>query len=156
MSRSNPWSREASSPLSMLQHELNRMFEAYLNPARSRGADAPPTDLDPTSWSPAIDVYELPDEIVVLAEIPGVDPAKLDLAVTGNVLSLRGTKEPGDLPEPLLHSRERRFGAFHRQLTLSNEVDFDRVAAEATNGILKIRLPKRSPAKPRTIPIRPS
>ncbi len=90
MSRSNPWGRDVSSPLSMLQHELNRMLEAYLEPGRLRGAESPPTDLDPTAWSPAIDVYESPEEIIVVAEIPGVDPAKLDLAVTGNVLSLAG------------------------------------------------------------------
>ena len=94
--------------------------------------------------------------MIVVVEIPGVDPAAVDLAVTGNVLSLRGVKEPGDLPEPCLQVRERRFGAFHRQITLPNEVDFDKAQAEANQGVLKIRLPKRSAAKPRTIPIRPS
>ena len=94
--------------------------------------------------------------MIVVAEIPGVDPASIDLAVTGNVLSLRGVKAAGELPEPLLQVRERRLGAFRRQLTLPHEVDFDKAQADANQGVLTIRLPKRITAKPRTIPIRPS
>jgi HSP20 family protein len=134
---------------------LSRFLEDYLRKGRFAGGEPPPTNLDPTTWSPAIDVYETPDELILLVELPGVDPSGVDLAITGNVLSLRGAKEPGDLPEPLIQVRERRFGAFHRQLTLPNEVDFDRASAEATHGVLKIRLPKRTGAKSRTIPIRP-
>jgi len=156
MARSTHWRREASGPFHLLQHELNRFLEEYLQPGRYRPSEPPPTDLDPSEWNPSVDVYETPDEMIVVAELPGVDPASIDLAVTGNVLSLRGVKETGDLPEPLLQVRERRFGAFYRQLTLPHEVDFDKAQAEANHGVLKIRLPKRIAAKPRTIPIRPT
>jgi HSP20 family protein len=156
MPRSTHWRREASSPFQLLKHELNRLMEEYLQPGRYRGSEPPPTDLDHSEWSPAVDVYETPDEMIVVAEIPGIDPASIDLAVTGNVLSLRGVKEAGDLPEPLLQVRERRFGAFSRQLMLPHEVDFDKAQAEVNQGVLKIRLPKRIAAKPRTIPIRPN
>ena len=145
-----------SGPIEILQHELNRLLEDYLLPRRYRGAESPPTDLEPKGWSPAVDVYETPEEMLVVVDIPGVDPATVDLAVTGNVLSLRGVKEPGDLPEPLIQIRERCFGAFHRQLMLPNEVDFDKAQAAANQGVLTIRLPKRTADKPRTIPIRPS
>jgi len=155
MARSTQWSREASGPFHLLQNELNRLLEEYLQP-RFGGSDLPPTNIDPTDWTPAVDVYETPDEMIVVAEIPGVDPASIDLALTGDVLTLRGVKEAGDLPESLLQVRERRFGAFHRQIVLPNEVDFDNTQAEAKQGLLKIRLPKRTAAKPRTIPIRPS
>jgi len=139
-----------------LQNELSRFLEGYLQPGPFGGSEPGPTDLHPTEWTPAVDVYETPDEMIVVAEIPGVDPMSIDLAVTGNVLSLRGVKEAGDLPEPLLQVRERRLGAFHRQLTLPHEVDFEKAQAEANQGVLKVRLPKRITAKPRTIPIRPS
>lgn len=155
MARSSHWRRAASSPLHLLQHELNRLLEDYLQPERFAASEPPPTDLDPMAWSPAVDVYETPEEILVLAELPGVDPASIDLAVNGNVLTLRGVKEPGDVPESVPHLRERRFGAFHRQLGLPAEVDSDKAQAQSTSGVLKIRLPKRSAAKPRTIPIRP-
>jgi HSP20 family protein len=130
-------------------------LEEYLQGGRTRGKDSPPTDLDPTAWNPLIDVYDTPEEIVVVAEIPGVKPAAVDLAVTGNVLTLRGVKESADLPEPAIVLRERRLGTFNRQLTLPDEVDFDKAQAEVNHGVLRVRLPKRGAAKPRTIPIRP-
>ena len=156
MVRSGYWRREAPGAFNFLQHELGRLLEEYLQTGRYRRTEAGPTDLDPSAWSPAVDVYDTPEEVIVVAELPGVDPATIDLAVTGNLLTLRGLKETNSFPENLLQTRERQLGAFHRQLTLSNEVDFDKAHAEANHGVLKIRLPKRSAAKPRTIPIRPS
>ena len=97
-----------------------------------------------------------PEETIVVAEIPGVDPTKVELSITGNLLILRGVKEAGELPEPQLQVRERRFGTFLRQIMVSTDVDFDAAQADASNGVLTIRLPKRNAAKPRTIPIRPS
>jgi len=138
-----------------LQHELNRLLEDYLQPARYGAAEPPPTDIDPQAWSPAVDVNETNEEMIVVVEVPGVNPASIELAVTGNVLTVRGSKEPSALPDSVPHLRERRFGAFHRQLSVP-DVDFDRAQAEANNGVLLIRLPKRSAAKPRTIPIRPT
>jgi HSP20 family protein len=76
--------------------------------------------------------------------------------VTGNVLTLRGEKATGELVEGHAQTRERESGAFHRQLALSSEVNFDAVQAETRNGVLKVTLPKQEAAKPRTIPIIPS
>jgi HSP20 family protein len=156
MARPSYWRREASSALEVLQHELNRLLEEYIQPSRFRAAESSPTDPDPTTWNPASDIYETPDEMIVVIEVPGVDPATIDLSIVGNVMLVRGVKEPGNLPEPVVVVRERRFGPFVRQLTLPNEVDFDRAHAEAKEGVLIIRLPKPSAAQPRTIPIRPS
>jgi len=155
MARSTYWRREFSSPLHLLQNEFQRILEDYLEPRRS-GPDQPPKDPDRTDWRPALDVYETPDEMIVVAEIPGVDPNSIELAVTGNVLSLRGNKEVAELPESMLQLRERKLGAFLRQITLPHEVDFDQAQAEANHGVLKIKLPKRTAAKPRTIPIKRS
>jgi HSP20 family protein len=156
MAGSTHWRRVASSPLHLLRHELNRLLEDHLRPEGFAGSEPPPTDLDPTAWSPAIDVFETATEVLVLVEVPGVDPGSIDLAVDGDCLTLRGSKEPGELPDTVAHVRERRFGAFHRHVRLPAEVDADKAQAEATSGVLKIRLPKRTAAKPRTIPIQPS
>jgi HSP20 family protein len=153
MSRSTQWRREFSAPLHALQNELNRLFEEYWNPARV-GPGQPPTDLEPAAWAPAIDVIETPQEVIVMAELPGVDPSSIDLSVTGNVLSLRGEKRAGDIPEGAGPLRERQFGAFHRQVSLPGEVIFEGVQAEAHDGVLKVRLPKQEEARRRTIPIR--
>jgi HSP20 family protein len=156
MPRPGHWRREASDAFHRLQHELNRLLEDHLQPPGFRGADSPPTDLEPTAWSPPVDVYETPEAIFIVAEVPGVEPASIDLAVTGNTLSLRGVKEAGDLPETVIPVCERVFGAFHRQITLPNEVDLEHAEADASHGVLRIRLPKRNADKPRTIPIRSS
>jgi HSP20 family protein len=155
MARSSHWRRETFSPIHLLQRELNRLIEDYLEPSGRGSSESPPTDLDPAAWSPSLDVYETPEETIVVAEIPGVDPASVDVAVSGNLLTLRGAKAASDLPESHLQLSERQFGAFHRQVTLANEVDFEKAQADAKDGVLTIRLPKRSAAKPRTIPIRP-
>src|SRR3954452_6481212 len=127
MSRSAQWRREFSAPLHALQNELNRLFEEYWNPARVGPGQVPPTDLEPAAWTPVIDVIETPHEVVVMAELPGVDPSSIDLSVTGNVLSLRGEKRAGEFSEGTGAVRERQFGPFHRQVSLPGEVNFDGV-----------------------------
>jgi HSP20 family protein len=155
MSRSTQWRREIAAPLHALQTELNRLFEEYWNPSRV-GPVQRPTDLEPAAWTPMIDVIETPSEVVIMAELPGVDPATIDLSVTGNVLSLRGEKQSAEIPEGSGTLRERVFGTFHRQVNLPGEVNFDGVQAEARDGVLKVRLPKQEEARRRTIPIRPA
>jgi len=156
MPRSTQWRREFSAPLHALQSELNRLLEDYWNPGRVGPGQATPTDLEPAGWVPAIDVVETPQDVIVLADLPGVDPASIDLSVTGNVLSLRGEKPAGDFPEGAGAIRERHFGAFHRQVSLPGEVNFDGIQAEARDGVLKVRLPKQEEARRRKIPIQPS
>jgi HSP20 family protein len=156
MPRPGHWRRETPIPFNFLQNELVRLLEDYFQPEGRGGGQPPPTDLEPTGWTPMVDVYETPEETLVVAEIPGVDPAKVELSVTGNLLILRGVKEAGELPEAQLQARERRFGTFLRQVMIPGDVDFDAAQADAKNGVLTVRLPKRRAAKPRTIPIRPS
>jgi HSP20 family protein len=153
MTRPIPWRRDLSAPFHLLQSELNRLMEDYWNPARLGATQPPPMDLEPTGWSPAIDLFETPSEFLLVAELPGVDPSSIDLSVTGSILSLRGVKTADGMPEGHGPIRERRFGTFHRQIPLSNEVNFDSAQAEARNGVLKVRLPKQEAARPRTIPV---
>jgi HSP20 family protein len=156
MPRSSQWPRDPATPFHLLQQELNRLLDHYIGPVRFGGTEAPPTDLEPSSWSPPVDLYETPEALLVVIEVPGVEPASIDLSATGNVLTVKGVKDFGDLPEPQIQVRERLFGAFHRQITLPNEVDFDRAEAAVKNGVLSIRLPKVNAARTRTIPVRPA
>lgn len=155
MARFSPWRRELAAPLQSLQTELNRLFDEYWNPARfSAAGQTPPMDLEPAAWSPDIDLVEGPDAFILTAEVPGVEPASIDLSVTGNVLTLRGLKPADEESTATGLLRERRFGPFHRQVALSGEVNFEAVQAEAKNGVLRIRLPKQETARPRTIPVK--
>ena len=156
MLRLSHWLHVATNAFHLLQHELNRLLADYLQPSRYGDSDCSPTDLEPSAWSPPVDVFETPDELLIVADVPGVDPAALDLSVTGNMLPRRGAKATVDLPGAAVPVSERVFGAFHRQITLPNEVDSEHVVTDACHGVLRIWLPKRSEAKPRTIPIRPT
>jgi HSP20 family protein len=158
MIRPGIWRRELSAPLQTLQTELNRLYEEYFNPVTGGPASANPTDLAAPVWAPAIDLIETPNELVLVVDIPGVDPSTIDLSLTGNVLALRGEKNGGDVAQGQAHNRvkERPTGPFHRQITLTEPVDFERVQAESRNGILTVRLPKQEAARPRSIPIQPA
>jgi HSP20 family protein len=156
MPRTSHWHREPGTPFHLLQQELQRLLDQYIGPVRFNEPESRPTDLEPSGWSPPVDVYESPEDFLVIMEVPGVEPASIDISAAGNVLSLKGLKQAGDLPEPQVQVRERLFGAFHRQITLPNEVDFDNAEATINQGVLKIRLPKRNAGKTRTIPIRPA
>jgi len=156
MIRPGIWRREFSVPLQSLQTELNRLFEEYWQPGPGGAAPASPTDLATAVWTPSIDLAETPTELVLVVDLPGVDPATIDLSLTGNVLTLRGEKVATEVAEGHIRTHERPIGAFHRQVTLTEAVDFDRVQAESKNGVLTVRLPKQETARPRTIPIHPA
>jgi HSP20 family protein len=157
MIRPGTWRREISVPLQSLQNELNRLFEEYWPPQPGGSASSQPTDLATAVWTPAIDLSETPTELVLVVDLPGVDPSTIDLSLTGNVLSLRGEKvQAAEVPDAHNRVRERAVGSFHRQVTLTEAVDFDRVQAEAKHGVLTVRLPKQEAARPRTIPIQPA
>jgi len=153
MTRPLPWRREITAPFHILQSELNRLMEEYWNPNRLGPAQPPPIDLEQSGWSPAIDVFETPDELVVLVELPGVEPSSIDLSVTGNVLNVRGVKAAEGPTEGHRPLQEREFGSFHRQIALSTDVNFEASQAEVKLGVLKVRLPKQAAARSRTIPV---
>ncbi len=149
MNRPESGKREGAIPFQILQNEFFRLIDNYMkSPSRPTGESEPPEP-----WSPPLDVYETPEETLILVELPGVDAGRVELSVTGNVLTARGTKQTDQALEPFLRARERRFGAFSVQVPLPSSVDFDAARAEAREGVLTIHLPKRKAEEPRTIPI---
>jgi HSP20 family protein len=102
-----------------------------------------------------LDVYETEDSLVLKAAVPGVAPEDIDVTVTGDVLTIKGELKPEEEAEGrrnYLH-RERRYGAFYRQLTLPSAIDAGKVTASFDNGILKLEMPKREEVKPKTVKI---
>jgi HSP20 family protein len=159
MSRFRPseWRREfLEAPIKSLQGELNRLFEEYWDPERPTAPGRSPTDLEPSAWVPPVDLYESANELTLRVDLPGVDPARVDLSLTGTVLDIRGDREDVAPEGAEERARERPAGAFHRQITLPEEVAFDEVQAECKHGVLIVRLPKRRDSRPRTIPIQPN
>lgn len=146
--------RDFAAPLNALQTELNRLIENYWPP----WAPGTPGERTAVDWSPAIDIYDTAESVIVVADVPGVEPAAIDLSVDGQILTLRGER-PGPAPETASTGaalRERPFGTFHRQVTLPSPVDIDKVQADARHGVLFVKLPKTESARTRHIPIQPT
>lgn len=93
---------------------------------------------------PAVDLYERGDEVVVEAELPGIDPEDIDVEVSDHHLVIRGqTRRATEEENRGIYRRERRFGAFVRSVALPEDVDVDRAAASYHQGVLEVRLPKK-------------
>jgi HSP20 family protein len=98
-------------------------------------------------WSPAIDVYDQKDRIVVKAELPGIDKKNVKVSVDGDVLSIRGeTKKAQEVKEKDYYYSERAYGSFYRTLPLPAAVQKEKVKASYKDGILTIELPKTKEA----------
>jgi HSP20 family protein len=103
---------------------------------------------------PRIEVCDTGREVVVCAELPGVDLADVRLECTAEALTLRGTiRQERPYEARNVYQSERRYGSFLRQVPLPSDLDIDMARATFTNGLLTVRLPKRPAAQPRRIPI---
>ena len=100
-----------------------------------------------------IDAYRKGDEFMVMFDLPGVDASSINLTIERNVLTVHAERRrPGDDDVELLIG-ERPHGTFSRQLFLADSLDTDRLAAEYTDGVLRLRVPVREQAKPRKVDV---
>ena len=121
-----------------IQERMNRMFEDSLGRTR----DGEPGPLG-GHWVPAVDIYETPDDVVLLADLPGVLREDIELRIESNALVLSGERrKKKDVSQESYHRVERGYGTFHRSFTLPTSIAQDRIRAEHTNGILEVYLPK--------------
>lgn len=127
-----------------LHREVDRMFDRFFGQASLFSGAA----------FPAVNVYEDEERIVVCAELPGTDPAQVNVTVTGDLLTVSGTRETLNADEQRrAFRRERPQGKFTREVLLPMQVDADRVEATFENGILAIAMPKAAQSKPKQISV---
>jgi len=109
-----------------------------------------------SNWSsPAIDMYQTGDEVVVKAALPGLKAGEVQINVSGDVLTILGeTKQEEEKRDRSWHIREHRWGSFERSVVLPTGVKSDQAKAEFENGILTITLPKAEEVKPKTITVK--
>lgn len=105
-------------------------------------------------YTPAVDILERKDDIVVTADMPGVDEKSVDITLEKNVLTIYGMVEPQFPQGQRLALSEYGVGDYQRAFTLSEEVDRDRINASVKNGVLRLVLPKAAAAKARKIEVR--
>ncbi len=106
-----------------------------------------------TGAYPPVNVFRRGDDIVVIAEVPGIKKSDLDIQVKGNTIRLAGTKAVSYSEKASLHRRERLAGRFDRAITIPFEIDAERVKAEAHDGIVALVIPRSEREKPRSINI---
>jgi HSP20 family protein len=125
-----------------LEHPMGRIFNEPL-----RSFEWPVPWAETAAWLPVVDIYEEPDVIRLVTELPGVKPADVTISVEGNRLTIKGTKEPVAEKAEKVHRYERTYGAFEREFRLSVSIDSDRIKATYDLGVLTITLPKAETAK---------
>jgi HSP20 family protein len=133
-----------------LQDEVNRLFSSSFS--RGEGGD---NGLTRGAWSPSVDIFENKNEIVLEAEMPGVNADDVNISIENNVLTLSGERrfEKKDESDNF-HRVERSYGSFSRSFTLPSTVSSENAQAEFENGVLRLKLAKREEAKPRRIEIK--
>jgi len=105
-------------------------------------------------WSPAVDIFETEDELVLKADVPEVDLNDIDVRVENQTLTLSGERKfDKEDSRKGYHRIERAYGQFTRTFALPSTVDTEKVQAGYSNGVLTIQLPKKAAAKPRQVKI---
>ena len=125
---------------------FGRLFDDFWEGRMSNGDSRP---------LPALDVIEDDDAVTVAVEVPGMRKEDVNVQFDNGVLTVSGEKKSeSEEKGRSFHRLERRYGAFTRSLTLPSCVDCDAATAEAHDGVLRITLPKREEARPKTIKIK--
>ncbi len=135
--------------VSALQERMNRLLADFR-------ASAPlgEEELTQGAWTPAVDIFETPEAIVLKAELPGISQEDITVEVKEGTLMLKGEKKlERDVNPEYYHRVERPYGSFQRAFTLPNTVQQDKVRARFKDGILEITLPKAEGARPKQIKV---
>jgi HSP20 family protein len=132
-----------------LQDRMNRLFEDSLS--RSKTTDQ---EMAMGAWTPAVDIYETPEHVVLRADLPGIAEKDIDVRIENNVLVLRGERKfLKEAKEEDYHRIERSYGVFSRTFQLPGTIDQNKIQAIHQDGVLEVRLPKREDSKPRQVKI---
>jgi len=132
-----------------LQDRMNRLFDDSM-----RGMRPGEEGLASAIWSPAVDIYETENEVILKAELPEINQKDIEIQVENNTLILRGERKfEKEAKRENFHRIERAYGNFSRSFTLPNTIDQERIRADYKDGILKVMMPKREEIKPKQIKV---
>jgi HSP20 family protein len=107
------------------------------------------------AWAPAVDITERDDAYLVTAELPGFGTDDLEITFQDGLLTIQGERHPApDMPGQKVHRAERRYGAFHRSITLPTHIQADKIDASAQDGVLQILVPKAQEKHAKRIQVR--
>lgn len=135
--------------LASLRESMDKLFDEFFTRRPEAGGRRMPV-----VWQPAIEAYETDGDVVVRAELPGIEPGQVEITVTEDTLTIKGeAKSEVEEKARNYYRRELRVGAFVRSIALPAGVQGDQAKASYKNGILEIRLPKSERSKPKTVKV---
>ena len=138
-----------------LPEEVRQAFDRFLQPE-----DGDASNVVTSQWAPRVDIREDEHRFVILADIPGVDPARIEASMDKGILTIKGERNAGNAGNAEANGKftqvERARGAFHRRFALPDSADADGITATGKFGVLEIVIPKKAQATPRRITINAS
>ena len=141
LTRFEPW-----SIVDMLHRDLDRLAARRLPAADGEAAV--------TDWVPAVDIIEEKERFVLRADVPGVDPADIEVSMDAGVLSVAGQRTQESREEDAgLQRMERVTGRFFRRFSLPDTADAEHIKAQCRNGILEVSIPKLPEVRARRIEV---
>jgi len=141
--RNTGWKHNHHNPL---QDELQQVFERFFG-----DSDADSSSVVTAQWVPRVDIREEAERFVILADLPGVDPAQIEVNMDKGILSIKGERKPEEADGKRYSRQERAQGVFFRRFALPESANPDGIGATGRNGVLEISIPKRPEASPRRI-----
>jgi len=134
-------------PIAEMRSEMDRLFDTFLGRSFF-GRPAPSGSAEPaTTLAPNVDIRENDKEIIVEAELPGIEEKDIQVTVRDGVLSLKGEKKSErDEKKDTYHVIERSYGSFERSFALPDSADQDQIKADFNKGVLRVVVPKRAEA----------
>ena len=132
-----------------MRREMDRLWDSFFEERpRLRMEEA-------GEWMPSLDLSETDNDIIVKADLPGIDPKDIDISLANDVLTIKGEKkQEREEKDENYHIIERSYGSFTRSLRLPRDVQSDKISASYKNGVLKVVLPKSEEAKAKEIKIK--
>lgn len=132
-----------------LRKEMDRLWDSFFEGGRGRRSR------EGGEWLPSLDVTETKGDLVVRAELPGMDSKDIDISLNEGVLTIKGEKkQEKEEKEEGYHLIERSYGSFTRSVRLPKDIESDKISASFKNGVLKVVLPKTEEAKKKEIKIK--
>lgn len=145
LNRQSIW-RQDFAPGEDFRQALGRFFST---------SDSDQSTVETSQWAPRVDIREEDKRFVILADVPGVDPATIDVSMDKSILTIKGerTMDGGENGNKLTR-QERVYGTFHRRFSLPESADADGISAHGKYGVLEISIPKKPETTPRRITIK--
>jgi HSP20 family protein len=139
-----PYVRKSETPA------IGHLFEEFFNDFPFAGYSPEQKE----NWIPAVDILEKEGNLILRAELPGMNEKEIDLKLEGNTLTLKGERKMDkEDKKNNYHRVESFYGSFTRSFRLPETVDLEKISADYKNGVLTVMIPQRPEVRPREIPV---